>query len=220
MNECWVYKASCTRSYSRKLLYVGISDAPSSRMANHESDKWWWWLVDELVWEKCWSREEAKQTESELITKLHPLFNKSESLLSAWHRLDAIIRLLWNHSVNPHSVIECPFCGSAGRQELLSQTGTEAVFRRNSDDRLVIHFETDCGMHGRVLEWAMHIDALWFLNAFGQMPKLDVERIWCDASRDAPFEDRFERMPTLEEMVENGSRTIRSRELRLESSGK
>jgi hypothetical protein len=201
------------------LLYVGISDTPSSRMGSHESDKWWWWLVDQVVWEKCWSRDEAKQAESELIGNHHPLFNKAESLLTAWQRMNAIIRLLWSHSLNPHMVTCCPFCESAGLQEMLSPSSAEHVFRRNSDDKLVIHFETDCGMHGTVIEWAVHVDALSFLNAFGQMPKLEIEKMWCDARSDAPWEKRADRMPTLAEMVENGL-PIKPRELRLESLSK
>ncbi len=218
MSECWVYKAYSTRSYRSegKLLYVGISDSPSSRMGNHESQKWWWWLVDSITWQKCWDRGEAKAIESDLIAAAHPLFNQSESVLTPWDRMDGILHLLWHHELNLHMHPCCPFCESHGRQEILGPNGLPKIFRRNSDGMLVIHFETDCGMHGRVVEWACHVDALWFVSKFGQMQKQDVQKLWFECCDEAPWDSPETRMPTLAEMVEKGLQ-IRSHDLRLEA---
>jgi hypothetical protein len=214
MSECWTYCMYSNKSQdpSGDLLYVGISDSPSSRMGNHESQKWWWWLVDNVIWNKCYTREEAEKQETNMIQSLQPLFNRSQSNLSGWDRLSSLIYLLWAHSHNPYGNPTCPFCDSHGRTEILSQDGPCQLFRRNSDDRLVIHFATSCGMHGRVLQWAVHVPALKFLSDFGCVPDLEIERMWCAASSDAPWERRIDRMPTLAEMVESGT-AIRSVEL-------
>ncbi len=214
MSECWVYHLYCDKSQDKdgELLYVGISDSPSSRMGNHESQKWWWWLVDQISWKKCYSREEAEAFETTSIKTNRPLFNRLDSDLTAWERLSGIIYLLWAHSHNPHKHPPCPFCDSRGDEEILSPNGPCQLFRRNCDDKLVIHFETSCGMHGREIEWAVHVPALDFLVDFGRVAPIEVERLWCEAAAYAPWEKRLTRMATLCEMVEHGAH-IRAGEL-------
>jgi hypothetical protein len=186
------------------LLYVGISDSPSSRMGNHESQKWWWWLVDSVTWDKCDTREEAEKRETLLISERRPLFNRSQSNLEGWDRLSSLIYLLWAHSHNPYGNPTCPFCESHGRTEYLGQDGDCQIFRRNSDDLLVIHFKTSCCMHGRLLRWAVHIPAIEFLRDFGRLPDAEIERLWKEGAANAPWEKRLYRMGTLAEMVESG----------------
>jgi hypothetical protein len=173
-------------------------------MGNHESQKWWWWLVDGVTWNKCYTREEAEKEETRLIREQRPLFNRSQSNLAGWERLSSLVYLLWAHSHNPYGNPTCPFCESHGRTEYLGQDGACQLFRRNSDDLLVIHFQTSCGIHGRVLQWAVHIPALEFLHNFGRSPDAEIERLWLEGAADAPWERRLDRMATLAEMVESG----------------
>jgi hypothetical protein len=206
MSECWIYHMYSTKSDDDdgELLYVGISDSPSSRMGNHESQKWWWWLVDSVSWHKCYSREEAESFETKSIKANRPLFNRSESDLDGWDRLSSIVYLLWSHRENPHSHTVCPFCDSHGEEVMLSQQGCCKLFRRNCDDQLVIHFETCCDLHGRKIEWAVHVPALIFLRDFGRMPESEVVRLYTEGCRGADWENRLDRMATLYEMVSGG----------------
>lgn len=135
-----------------------------------------------------------------------------ESDLTGWERLSGIIHLLWAHNHNAHVNPVCPFCDSHGNEEILGSNGPCQLFRRNCDDKLVIHFETSCRMHEREIEWAVHVPALEFLCDFGRMPANEIEKLWCEASPYAPWEKRFTRMATLCEMVKAGAR-IRSKEL-------
>lgn len=204
MTECWVYSMYCDKSQDPfgELLYVGISDSPSSRMGNHESQKWWWWLVDSVTWTKCYTREEAECKETQMIKSLEPLFNRSESGLDGWDRLSRIVYLLWAHWHNPHKHPVCPFCDSHGEEEILSQDGACELFRRHCDDKLVIHFETSCRMHPSQPKWAIHIPVLLFLKKFGEVPDAEAERLLREGIASAPWEKRFNRMATLAEMVE------------------
>jgi len=204
MSECWIYTMYCDKVPSGGMLYAGITDSPSSRMGNHESQKWWWWLVDSVEWQKCYTRDDAEAKETKLIKSARPLFNRSQSDLAGWERISAIIHLLWAHPHNPYQHPTCPFCDSHGEEEILSPNGPCQLFRRNCDDKLVIHFETSCRMHGRHLEWAVHVPALQFLRQFGKAPELEVERLWCEGCGGSPWENRLERRATLSEMVDGG----------------
>jgi hypothetical protein len=206
MSECWLYQATCLKTDNRKgrLLYAGISDSPSCRMGNHESQKWWWWLVDQVVWSKCENREDALRRESSVIETSRPLFNLSQSTLTGWDRLSGAVDVLWNHEHNTVSNPACPFCDSHGEFEILGQHGCHQLFKRNSDDKLVIHFETSCDMHKSDLNWAVHVHVLDFLAGFGKVPHAEAEMLLSKGYGDAPWENRMERMPTLCEML-NGT---------------
>lgn len=210
MSECWLYQATCLKTDNRtgRLLYVGISDSPSSRMGNHESQKWWWWLVDQVVWIKCYDREDALRRETALITSCRPLFNVSQSTLTGWERLSGVIDMLWNHEENPLSCPACPFCDSHGELEILSQDGNHKVFKRNCDDKLVIHFETSCDMHAGGFNWAVHVYAFDLLCTFGKASRSDAESLLSGGYAEAPWENRMERMATLCEMI--GSARMKS----------
>jgi predicted GIY-YIG superfamily endonuclease len=203
MSECWLYYMYCDKVPSSKMIYAGITDSPSSRMGNHQSQKWWWWLVDSVQWEKCYTREEAEAKETELIKSARPLFNRSQSDLTGWERFSSTIHLLWSHSHNPYQHPTCPFCESHGKEEILSPDGPAQLFRRSCDDQLVIHFETSCFMHARHLEWAVHVSAMEFLRQFGKAPHIEAERFWDEGIGEAPWENRIERMATLSEMVDS-----------------
>jgi hypothetical protein len=203
MSESWLYKLYCTESQDPEgeLLYVGISDSPSSRMGNHESQKWWWWLVDKIEWVRCADRQEAEAKESCSISIEHPIFNKAQSQLGHWDRLRDICHLLWAHSHNTLAHPLCHFCHSHGIYEHLSPDSACEVFRRNCDDKLVIHFVVSCEMHGRNMQWAEHVPVDVFLRSFGRAPKDEVAAIMHAAIGDAPWEKRAARVSTLAEQV-------------------
>lgn len=203
--ECWVYKLLCTQSDDPDgvLLYVGISDSPSSRMSNHESQKWWWWLVDRIEWQRCESRCDAERAESFAITNELPLFNKSQSTISAWDRLSGLVYLLWAHISNSRMHPWCPFCDSHGVTTILSPDSACEIFRRNCDDKAVIHFVVSCDMHGVPMQWAMHIGVCEFLIGFGKVPEQEVFAMMNAALDDIPWEKRLKRAATLAEMAEH-----------------
>jgi hypothetical protein len=212
MSECWLYRAYYALPHSRckehptgrkLLIYVGISDTPSSRMSQHESGKWWWWLVNSIEWTKFDSRDLALLEESKSITNDRPIFNKSQSTLHAIDRINIVLRLLWLHERNHYSIIPCPFCESHGIETFLELPKQPEIFRRHCDDRLVLHFETGCDLHGSEMKWAVHVPALEFLADFGQMPELELESLWCEAAAFARWENRLERMATLAEQIES-----------------
>lgn len=205
--ESWIYRLFCTKSQDSDgtLLYVGISDSPSSRMGNHESQKWWWWLVDKVEWQRCSDRQEAEFCETEAIANESPLFNKSQSRLCGWERLRDIVYLLWAHQHNVWNHPVCPFCDSHGHEEILSQQGHCQLFMRNSDDKLVIHFEVSCDLHGeRPIRWGVHIKVSKFLLGFGKIPDDEIAALFESASKSGaiPWEQRSKRIGTLAEAME------------------
>lgn len=209
--ESWIYRLFCSKSrnFSGELLYVGISDSPSSRMGNHESQKWWWWLVDRVEWTKCHNRRHAEKHETDVISCERPLFNRSESNLCAWERLRDIFQLMWAHEYNSSNVIMCPFCDSHGRQEFLTPYGELDVFRRGDDDEIVLHFVVQCTCHNKLPQWAVHILAEEFL-AKNRVPQVERERLLSEAIRSGkvPWEDRYRREPTLLEKLDNTSHAL------------
>lgn len=213
--ESWVYRLYCTKSqdHSGELLYVGISDSPSSRMGNHESQKWWWWLVDRVEWIRCFDRRHAEAEESRAIASERPLFNRAESNLCAWERLQDLVYLLWAHEDNQSNLVVCPFCDSHGSDEFLSPSDTCDLFRRNEDDRIVIHFVVECDRHRQLIRWAVHIHVQEFLCRH-KVPALVVERLVTEAIQtgNVPFEHRMQRESTLCEKLDAGGCVLASRE--------
>ena len=208
--ESWIYRLYCTKSQDsgHALLYVGISDSPSSRMGNHESQKWWWWLVDKVEWHRCSDRQEAARLESEAIANETPLFNKSQSQMCAWDRLRDIVYLLWAHESNSWMHPLCPFCDSHGNEEILHPDGPCEIFVRNDDDKLVIHFPVSCGLHGEhPIQWGVHVKVSKFLLGFGKVPLDEIAALFKAASESGqiPWESRARRIATLAEAVEAGS---------------
>jgi len=211
MSDCWLYKLHCDESnHGNGPLYVGISDSPSSRMANHESQKWWWWLVTKIEWDRYQCREDAKAEESRLIERLQPAFNYQESTLSSWDRMLKQVAILWRHEVNQWDCPPCPFCESHGTRFLTNPSPTAQVFRRNCDDELVIHWTVSCDRHRLPVSWANHCLVGDFLRGFGRCPRQESERLIADALRNGPvvFEDRMNRESTLLEMLENGTSAL------------
>jgi hypothetical protein len=206
--ESWLYRLYCTKSQNAdgELLYVGISDSPSSRMGNHESQKWWWWLVGRVEWTRCHDRRHAENDESRAITHERPLFNRSESNLCGWERLRDVIYLLWAHEQNSCNLVCCPFCDSHGKDEFLSPDGVLEVFRRNEDDKVVLHFVVECSEHERVPRWAVHVCVKEFL-ARNNVPRVELDRLCRDAvqSGNIPWENRYERESTLLEKLHAAS---------------
>jgi len=58
------------------LLYVGVTDRPSVRFAQHEADKAWWPEVatKEITWRR--TRQAALKAELRAIQREHPRYNK------------------------------------------------------------------------------------------------------------------------------------------------
>lgn len=204
-NQSWLYRLYCTDSQDPdgELLYVGISDSPSSRMASHESEKWWWWLVDRVEWTKCLDRGDAEAKETRAIQSELPLFNRSESKLCAWFRLQSVMYLLWSHTTNPRLFAQCPFCSSHGVRSWL-ENNDYAMFRRNSDDTLVMNYNVACTKHARRLEWANHVLPVDLLTGFGRCQQQDALRLVNEAMQTGlvPWEVRTDRRLTLLEMVD------------------
>lgn len=206
MSDCWLYTLSCSQSTANVgPLYVGISDSPSLRMGNHESQKWWWWLVDHVEWERFSSREDAKEQESRAIDRLRPAFNYQESMLSSWDRMVKQVSLLWRHETNAWDCPACPFCESHGRRTVMSPSEKADLFRRNCDDELVIHWVVECLSHASPVSWANHCLVTDFLIGFGKCPRDDAERLVSEALRNGPvvWEDRLNREATLLEIFEH-----------------
>ena len=207
MEECWVYKLYCTESlFVGGPLYVGISDSPSSRMANHESQKWWWWLVDNVEWERFHTRADAKDCESRCIERLSPVFNHQESLLTPLERLQKQVGILWKHQTNFWDCPRCPFCDSHGLSNVLSPSVDYQVFARNCDDELVIHWDVSCDHHRSPITWANHCLVRDFLVGFGKCPRADADRLISEAMKcGAPWENRLRRGATLFECLDSGN---------------
>lgn len=206
--ESWIYRLFCTKSQdtSGTLLYVGISDSPSSRMGNHESQKWWWWLVDKVEWQRCSDRKEAELLESQAIADEAPLFNKSQSRMCEWERLRDIVYLLWAHQLNVWCHPLCPFCDSHAHEEILSPDSPCKVFMRDSDGKLVIYFPVSCGLHGeRPIKWGIHIKVSRFLLGFGKVPYDEVAALFdaADKSGQVPWQ-WGQGVGTLAELLEAG----------------
>ena len=56
------------------LLYVGITNNPSSRFSDHRGKPWWQW-VTKITVEHHASREELREAEAVAIRDEHPWFN-------------------------------------------------------------------------------------------------------------------------------------------------
>lgn len=65
------------RMYSadNRLLYVGITNNPTTRFASHQQDKWWWDTVELIRLENFGSRAELRQAERDAIKAELPLHN-------------------------------------------------------------------------------------------------------------------------------------------------
>lgn len=57
------------------LLYVGITDHPLHRMANHAADQPWWSYVVRATFDHCPTRSAALAAEANAIRFERPLFN-------------------------------------------------------------------------------------------------------------------------------------------------
>lgn len=207
-NQSWLYRLYCTGSQDPDgdLLYVGISDSPSSRMANHESEKWWWWLVDRVEWTKCSDRTDAETKETRAIQSELPLFNRSESTLCAWSRLESVVALLWSHNTNRLLSAPCPFCLSHAVWSWLEHEGQLSMFRRNCDDMLVLNYHVSCAKHADGLRWANHVLPVDFLTSFGRCSHEEALRLVNEAMQtgSVPWEIRMDREATLLEMLGRG----------------
>lgn len=72
--ETAVYRAF---SAGGVLLYVGITQAPQTRMRGHERTSEWWDEMQSVTFEWCTSRADALALERELVSTLRPPFNTS-----------------------------------------------------------------------------------------------------------------------------------------------
>ena len=159
MSECWLYRIwnGEPEGLESQLLYVGISDSPSSRMSNHESQKWWWWIADNVTWQRYLSREEAKQAETNAIKDEWPLFNIDESKWNNWERLELIASLAFRvciiESNVDHEWFRCPFCVSRGEVGSVGFVDNPTIFIRRDDDQAVLHVPVYCANHSECISW-------------------------------------------------------------------
>ena len=72
--ETAVYRAFDS---SDVLLYVGVTNSPRSRMRGHERTSEWWEEMQSVTFEWFDTREEALESEADLILTLRPPFNKA-----------------------------------------------------------------------------------------------------------------------------------------------
>ena len=160
MSECWLYRIwkGEPDDVEGELLYVGISDSPSSRMSNHESQKWWWWIADNVTWKRYLSREEAKQAETHAIKDEWPLFNIDESEWNNWQRLELIVTLAFRvgiiESGVDHEWFTCPFCVSRGEVGSVGFQDKPTIFIRHDDDQAVLQVPVYCANHSECISWA------------------------------------------------------------------
>lgn len=157
--HCWVYRLwnGDPDGPDSELLYVGISDSPSSRMGNHESQKWWWWMVDNVSWQRFETRSLAKRSETEAITNEYPLFNVDESTWNNWQRLEYVVKLAWRLVTTDDRYpywFTCPFCESEGITSVPDFVEPPRIFIRRHDDRLVLHVPVTCCNHSEQIIWA------------------------------------------------------------------
>jgi hypothetical protein len=168
MSDCWLYRIwkGDPDGLESELLYVGISDSPSSRMANHESQKWWWWIADNIAWQRYASREEAKQAETHAIQDEWPLFNIDESTWNNWQRLEWIVNLAFRvgivESHEDHNWFQCPFCVSRGSLGCVSFLEKPKIVIRRDDDQVVLHVPVSCVNHSEPIAWAeqRHVESV------------------------------------------------------------
>ena len=188
---------------------MGNSDSPTTRRGNHDSQKWWWWLEDSIEWQKIDSREEAKACETQYIEGAVPMFNVQESTLSPWERLLLQVQLVWTHETNMHDCPECPFCNSYGLYEVMSPSNDFSVFVRHLDDELVLAWEVSCENHPVPVRYAMHMKVEALLVKFGCPRDAASVLIQEACAHGAPYENRMDRLPTLFDVLQNGSPACR-----------
>lgn len=178
MSECWIYRAFYLLPKADEvLLYVGISDSPSDRMAQHARDKWWWHLVHRIEWGKLSSRQVAAAFESEAIAEERPLFNKHQSILSAGAVLCGCLRLLrecFDH---------CPLCHSACRFSIADWEIKSLCTVEISDDFTTPCFEVrmKCDANHRPVEWTQLIPIEVLSTCHTKMPEGVLSDLWNEA---------------------------------------
>lgn len=58
------------------LLYIGVTNQPNGRFAQHRAEKWWWPFVDRIsIVAVSYDRQYAEREESAAIWKERPRFN-------------------------------------------------------------------------------------------------------------------------------------------------
>lgn len=200
MPECWLYKAFHLLQPTDKLLYVGISESPSDRMAQHGRDKWWWRLVDRIEWTKLDCRERAASLETRLIAEQQPLFNKHQSTLTAGALLFECLGLL------QHTFAHCPLCQSACRYSMVQW---EAKFLCTVDigedfESRCFEVRMKCDANHSPVEWTQFIpiDVLSACQTT-QMPEAVLDDLWGTACSNGEVGEDIPhlRPPTLDVLV-------------------
>ncbi len=177
MSECWLYRAyaSIPRK-SRYLLYVGISDTPSDRMAQHCSDKWWWSLVDSLGWYRAGSRDQALRWERDEIKTLLPLFNRQQSSLTATDRL-----MKCGSMAIEYRPVVCPICDTEGQKRTASSKIAGLRFNRAGECcfDFVMSCDGEDGFMHEPVKWSMLVNLSLLLNI--NMPIAYIDELWSQA---------------------------------------
>jgi hypothetical protein len=189
MSECWVYKVfhSAFASLSQKevSLYAGISDCPSDRMSQHNSDKWWWHLVDRIEWQKLDCRKLAKRIESSIISEERPVFNKQESTLTAGQRLLSCLRLVED------SFRHCPICFTACRYSPVDWDAKGLCCVDVGEDEEAYCFEVwmSCSHNHSPLEWCQFVPVRILLECRTKMPENVLGELWNEAEANGEVGD-------------------------------
>lgn len=198
MGDCWVYKAYSLHESADRLLYVGISDTPTDRMAQHARDKWWWHLVNRIEWFKVDSREQAASLETKLIATKMPLFNKHQSTRTAGSVLFGCLDLI------AYSFEHCPLCHSACRYSRV-EWEPQLLCSVDVDEEHTAHcFEVRmrCSAHHPCAEWTQLIPIDALCECRTKMPECVLDELWnaADSNGEVGDDIRELRPPTLDEM--------------------
>lgn len=78
-------------------LYVGISISFAERFVQHSRESRWWFMARRFDLERCRTRRDALERETDLINDLQPLFNVAKVI--SFNRA-AVMKYLWDEATD------------------------------------------------------------------------------------------------------------------------
>lgn len=88
------------------LLYIGITDSISRRLAQHRADKPWWGEVVTIKVERFPTREDLTRAELDAIARERPKYNIANSFKPETIRPRQQARLAWGNDANRFDTVE------------------------------------------------------------------------------------------------------------------